>query len=1331
MWGLGWSLDDRGTAMLLPSDVARLVLGYLQQEKLLSTCKAFITESPHLKEYSEHHTDDGAIPGCLLSLFGKNLTTILNEYITMKAKENQADIPFMMSSLWKKLDLTLSQIRCMQESAAFQTHQKVRTRKGINERIRQKMLTSPLAVSGSSVSHPVAQQISTPVLATQYILCPISTPGTSQLVGNISTSGQSAVPSSNPTTSSLVEITPTASVTSTQKKLPNTATSSPMRRKPDTQRRRRMAPISGSVAERDTASDIDSIQGLIDNDFPQLVIENAREKILSNKCLQEKLAENINKILASDSAAQISKQGDGTAPEQDASIDEILGLQGGEIHMSEEAIHDILVQTELDPDFQELYDLFACVSSKAPKSTARDPLSSQNVDAKTSSSEKSKKTDALEDANSTERAGNKMDGCLRERETNNSTLNTQSEAESSLNKQADGSSNLQQMCVNEPTTSGSPKVQRQSSDLVLSMESSDSDPVMQSRKESHRTVSEASYTQPEDVEMEIISPTDEGTDDCCFIVEDDLPPAPVNAEKPGPTNVYSGGSDNEVSISEGATSDKLLDKSQHEANKTIEASQPSTASTQDSVMFISASAPALSCSSAQNEKADQPAETSKISHVNNLCHDAKNKQGNESVTGTAIEKDAELQTSTVDTAPEVCNGQNSLEPHIEPYSTDITVPSSSQAAVDPSTIVTLNLIAEDLPEEAELHNAVKSIHEENYSTIILSPLVKNQEIRVGSSQNSSSGDFVEPSPVGDQCQLLAPSTDGLINTNTISNGDCTVYAVSGTSTTSDGSVIQLVPTSGSTFAPTNSLFISSCVAGNVPAKQPNVMMLSNSSAPNNSQKQAGLFQTPPRPGSMYTVGQAISPKLSQGSTIILASPVQPVLQGVMSMFPVSLVGQSGSTFTAQPHQILHVPVSKPMVPKLPLPPKSQKSLPKPAANTGKPLTNPAADSMSRSSSSVQRENEEKNPTSGIQQKPDERALPETLNAVSKSAEAHRRVLCFDGTLSPLTSSSSPTINSKSQNDTIHNDLTSTVAVSSKLNVSKETRKTDSSTSVGKSSKVDMTTVQAKDQPVEKRPPNLGDGHGVNKENMLQVGTQIHPAGQIVKKTSGQDNLHTDKSGKPQELVRNKTSLPNILRRTPQKMSSDRVCSTSPLAKQAGQLLHDMQFHSPNTQLRSTGDVPRTPGSGLEDKLTDNNSDHTRTPTCRRYNEDGGTPKPMMPPATPDLPTCSPASEAGSENSVNMAAHTLMILSRASIAKASSSTPLKDNTHQSKQSKSTGKKRRLEDSDEYERRSHRKELPSPSSLQKKKKMKKQRKKSSDNFPAGMDVEKFLMSLHYDE
>uniref|UniRef100_A0A9L0IT14 Uncharacterized protein n=1 Tax=Equus asinus TaxID=9793 RepID=A0A9L0IT14_EQUAS len=89
-----------------------------------------------------------------------------------------------------------------------------------------------------------------------------------------------------------------------------------------------------------------------------MVIENAREKILSNKSLQEKLAENINKFLTSDNnIAQVPKQTDSNPTEPETSIDELLGLQS-EIHMSEEAIQDILEQTESDPAFQALFDLF-------------------------------------------------------------------------------------------------------------------------------------------------------------------------------------------------------------------------------------------------------------------------------------------------------------------------------------------------------------------------------------------------------------------------------------------------------------------------------------------------------------------------------------------------------------------------------------------------------------------------------------------------------------------------------------------------------------------------------------------------------------------------------------------------------------------------------------------------------------------------------------------------------------------------------------------------------------------------------------------------------------
>lgn len=86
-------------------------------------------------------------------------------------------------------------------------------------------------------------------------------------------------------------------------------------------------------------------------------------------------------LSVSDPVPQISKTS--TTPlEADQSIDEILGLEvlycvqpvflscavstsshrcswlQGEIHIGDDAIHDILEQTESDPAFQALYDLF-------------------------------------------------------------------------------------------------------------------------------------------------------------------------------------------------------------------------------------------------------------------------------------------------------------------------------------------------------------------------------------------------------------------------------------------------------------------------------------------------------------------------------------------------------------------------------------------------------------------------------------------------------------------------------------------------------------------------------------------------------------------------------------------------------------------------------------------------------------------------------------------------------------------------------------------------------------------------------------------------------------
>lgn len=91
-------------------------LGYLQEEGLTATSQAFIHESPNLKEYADHTIGDGTIPACVFvsmqffflkawfrhshkhtdiisdllfstqSVFGKGLTTLLNEYVAARTK---------------------------------------------------------------------------------------------------------------------------------------------------------------------------------------------------------------------------------------------------------------------------------------------------------------------------------------------------------------------------------------------------------------------------------------------------------------------------------------------------------------------------------------------------------------------------------------------------------------------------------------------------------------------------------------------------------------------------------------------------------------------------------------------------------------------------------------------------------------------------------------------------------------------------------------------------------------------------------------------------------------------------------------------------------------------------------------------------------------------------------------------------------------------------------------------------------------------------------------------------------------------------------------------
>lgn len=149
---------------------------------------------------------------------------------------------------------------------------------------------------------------------------------------------------------------------------------------------------------------------------------------------------------------------------------------------------------------------------------------------------------------------------------------------------------------------------------------------------------------------------------------------------------------------------------------------------------------------------------------------------------------------------------------------------------------------------------------------------------------------------------------------------------------------------------------------------------------------------------------------------------------------------------------------------------------------------------------------------------------------------------------------------------------------------------------------------------------------------------------------------------------------------PQSKTSKIPSKTSSLAKQAAEMLHDIQgLNSPSTPVKRV--AVGSSDLSLSGHNQEESADCPRTPSRQKKGKDGeGTPKHLMPPNTPDVPTCSPASETGSENSINMAAHTLMILSRAAIARTG--TPLKDSLRQegvgekSPASSKNSKKRKL-------------------------------------------------------
>uniref|UniRef100_A0A8C7HHR8 Protein NPAT C-terminal domain-containing protein n=1 Tax=Oncorhynchus kisutch TaxID=8019 RepID=A0A8C7HHR8_ONCKI len=1195
--------------MLLPSDMARLVLGYLQQEGLCNTSQAFIRESPNLKEYAEHSSDDGTIPACVFSLFGKNLTTILNEYVAVKAKETseETQIPVMMTSLWKKLDFTLNQIKSMQNSPAVSQNQRLRTRNGIvNMRGRQKALSSTQSPSSAFLSS------SAPLLA-QGFSSPLDTP-------------QSILGHSTPVcySSQLTRPSPICRESPLQIMVPDNRLTpgplSPGRRKCDSPRRRGGG-FSGSGGNGRTNMAASSLtaepqsEETVTENFPQMVIQNARERILNDKSLQEKLAENINKILASDGSPQALKASCSTM-EPDQSIDEILGLQG-EIHMSNDVIQDILEQTESDPAFQALFDLFDYGK----------PFQLSHIDKLTVAAFSAAKDSDTVDSGSIfdqDGSGVDIDEPLNTPPLHNIALPDLFEPV----RQESGTNNLVSAC--------------------------------------NAASSETSM---------------------------------VSAVK----NIL--GNENPVGVDDGQVMDNQ-------------------ASLLNSSPGLSNSMPALD----QSNKA--PIQASNLSHRNMTPPSSVEISQPLPQTIPSMAVPSTVKTSTTPAAP-----------------TFIPNPNPTSKEVDPSKIVALKIIISDEQGEpscdSALNQAVSSITGDRIPTIFLSSPTKSPaKASALSGSPMAQEETVQAVTSLQRTEVLQPAETPLSE----KAGDVAALAGTSSAMTQPGYYIQL-PFDSATS--TNSyILVTDTTATN---HQANKVMLPS-----------GAPQVPTVPPTSYAL--ATPPRYSPGSRLIISSPVQPMLQHMV--VPVSVVGQNNAgQFSIVPNQ-----VSTPFHSKQPV---AVKTKPKLA-----PKDTTVSDKMGASGSNMI--------TKQVQGQSSESTGQQKV-AVGLSP-SHRRMLCFDGSASKTATQTrkiafsskatptpvSPSVQQLEKERTKLASANSAILGSSRPKRRIETvRCTDNTQTSWTGTETEKSSTDQNQKEAVKKTPSKRDtdqnargqtastsrfqsssrssssdhrlrsGSRKEKEDTSrQESTEKSPAkeweGQTEKITSSQDPPHVT-ANKENELEGGRreqqtTPAPREFSQAPvgsqtpvpQASSSKTPSKTSPLTKQAAEMLHDIQgLNPPSTPSKRLGmgcpdlPLPLTPGR-LQETL-----DCPRTPARQRLGRDGeGTPRPLVPPATPDLPSCSPASEAGSENSINMAAHTLMILSRAAIARTG--TPLKDSLHQ----EGTGTVATVA------AKSKKRKQPEPlASLPAKKDLSgssgSKKKKLMDSFPDDLDVDKFLSSLHYDE
>ncbi|XP_036381575.1 protein NPAT-like [Megalops cyprinoides] len=1439
--------------MLLPSDIARLVLGYLQQEGLRATSQAFILESPNLKEYAEHSTDDGAIPACVFSLFGKNLTTILNEYVAVKAKESchETQVPAMMTSLWKKLDFTLNQIKSMQNSPAVYHNQRLRTRNGIVNMRGQRAL--------SSARPPSTALLSIPPPSGQYDASPLATP--QGMLGHSTPVCYSSLQTRpSPLCVSQPQIQDGSRlVINVNRESPlhivvpdrriNSGPLSPGRRKCDSPRRRggglcgpsgtgrATAPSSGPIPDQELEADQDSVT----ENFPQMVIENAREKILNDKSLQEKLAENINKILGSDTNPQSFKQVTCSTVVQDQSIDEILGLQG-EIHMTDDAIRDILEQTESDPAFQALFDLFDYGKNKESEGDGQGDTSHSNT---------TQESDEADSSSQAENPGASQEEPISGAETSCRALRTRSTQEhknKKTRKTAHPHSSTPKATpvappsrpANEPRPSkrGSSHTRTGTAETRTSAGSDKKSSTSRSTARGTAGKDTSSTSAGRDVPSSV-PPLEEGSMEVDGVAETvGLTHTPVqpsalqtDAQESAQTSRDPGGGNSHPSASSATPFLAAAVVCAPSGN-----SQP--------VRLPEGQTQGVQADVPQFEGAAQPAGSHPSQATALPVSPYRLDQPNKAGTGHSHSSPCEAPTRGCHSdVQEPAVPGASISGMTVPGTSLIPLPNPTVKEPDPSKIVSLKIIVSDEQEEqsgdSALSQAISSITGERIPTIILSSPAKSP----AKVPPAAGTPITQEETVQAVCCLQGAdlsSVAGKVGEAGLAVDENVQLSLAG-ELTQEAGFIQLVPGTAS-----SSYFIMTDPA--TVSQQSKVMVLPGCTPLGQVSSSSHVLATPPRP--VISVAQDISQTYSSGSTLFISSPSQPMLQSMM--VPVSVVGQSSvGKFAVVPNQLLQVTAPAVKTPAKVKP--KPKLAPKDKTVSGKSKTSVSNLAMKTKDPNLQQLSAAPNPqTVGAavppqppeateQQNAPEKAPAGQVPAPGSSPHTHRRVLCFDvsaekhgSTQSPVPGKETPSPSrgtvtvvpaapvaaspgQQSQKETpsgqaaggnkpraiqpailrgsrtpdakVRSEVTKCTDNTKPSETLKEAEKSTMGESLGSSSDAveqgtkTQSTSSRKDttqpEPSKRKESRRKSQQLEKKDDEGVLSTQTVKSSapdQKTLKSAGAkkqaeeksrtevcESVQKGKEGRPERrsssqgphhVTANKENEvergrgePHPENATAQGESPASVgCAappaqgnpsrapsmTSPLTKQAAEMLQGIQGQSPaSTPSKRLGcpglPLPRTPGSG---RHPEEPADCMRTPVRQRAGRDGeGTPRHLPPPATPDIPTCSPASEAGSENSINMAAHTLMILSRAAIARTG--TPLKDSVRQQGAASSTaskGKKRKM--AEPLTSPTAKKEAQHSGSATSKKAAKKQ-KKMLDSFPDDLDVDKFLSSLHYDE